>query len=407
MSADPAPAGRWLSIVGIGEDGADGLSPLAARLIASAEVVFGGSRHLELAGSLITGEAVAWPTPFSIAPLLARRGRSTAVLASGDPFLHGVGAVIAAAIPAGEFTTLPAPSAFSLAASRLGWSLAAVTTLSLHGRPIALIRPHLHRGARLIALTSDAAAPAAIAALLAADGFGGSRLTVLEAIGGGRERIRAATAADFELDDIHPLNVLAIEVVADPAARVLPRSAGLDDALFESDGQITKREIRALTLSALAPRPGEMLWDIGAGSGSVSIEWMLADRSLRAIAIEPRTDRADRILRNADAFGAPGLDVIRGAAPAALAGLATPDAIFIGGGATQDGLLDAAMAALGIGGRLVVNAVTLETEQLVLAAHGRLGGTLIRIGIDRAQPLAGMTAWEPARPITQWRWSKP
>ncbi len=407
MSADPAPAKPWLSIVGIGEDGTDGLSPRARHAITEASLVIGGRRHLDLAASLITGEAVAWPTPFSIAPLLARRGEPCAVLASGDPFLYGVGNVIAAAIPAAEFLALPAPSAFSLAASRLGWPLADVTTLSLHGRPISLIRPHLHPGARLLALTSDAAAPAAIAALLAASGFGGSAVTLLEALGGPKERIRTATAAAFDLDFIDPLNLLAIEVEAAPGARILPRANGLDDALFESDGQITKREIRALTLSALAPKPGERLWDIGAGSGSVGIEWMLAGRFMRAIAIEPRADRADRILRNAEAFGVPGLELVRGAAPEALAGLARPDAIFIGGGATQPGVLEAALAALGSGGRLVINTVTLETEQLVLAAHARLGGSLLRIAIDRAQPLAGMTAWEPARPITQWTWWAP
>ncbi len=407
MSADPAPFGRWLSIVGIGEDGAEGLSPLARRSIEAAETVFGGARHLHLAGSLITGEAIAWPAPFSIAPLLARRGQPSCVLASGDPFLFGVGALIAAAIPTAEFIALPAPSAFSLAASRLGWPLSDITTLSLHGRPLALIRPHLHSDARILALTSDAEAPAAIAALLAAGGFGGSRVTVLEALGGVDERIRTTTAGGFDLADSHPLNVLAIEVAASAGARILPRSAGLDDGLFESDGQITKREIRALTLAALAPRPGELLWDIGAGSGSVGIEWMLADRRMRAIAIEPREDRADRILRNADAFGVPGLSLVRGEAPAALSGLASPDAIFIGGGATRAGMLEAAIAALGSGGRLVINAVTLETEQVVLAAHARLGGSLIRIGIDRALPLAGMTAWEPARPITQWTWWKP
>ncbi len=407
MSADPAPAKPWLSIVGIGEDGTDGLSPRARHAITEASVVFGGRRHLELAAPLVTGEAVAWPTPFSIAPLLARRGERCAVLASGDPFLFGVGNVIAAAIAPAEFIALPAPSAFSLAANRLGWPLAEVTTLSLHGRPISLIRPHLHPGARLLALTSDAAAPAAIAALLTGSGFGGSAVTVLEALGGPDERIRTTTAATFDLGGIHPLNLLAITVVAAPGARILARASGLDDALFESDGQITKREIRTLTLSALAPRQGERLWDIGAGSGSVGIEWMLAGRSMRAIAIEPRADRADRILRNAEAFGVPGLDLVRGAAPDALAGLARPDAIFIGGGATEPGVLEAALAALGGGGRLVINAVTLETERLVLDAHARLGGSLLRIAIDRAMPLAGMTSWEPARPITQWTWWSP
>ncbi|HWJ75687.1 MAG TPA: precorrin-6y C5,15-methyltransferase (decarboxylating) subunit CbiE [Kaistia sp.] len=407
MSADPASSGRWLSIVGIGEDGADGLSPQATRAISSARFVFGGKRHLALAAGLITGEAIAWPTPFSIAPLMARRGLPSVVLASGDPFLYGVGNVIAKHIPPAEYRALPVPSAFSLAASRLGWALAEVTPLSLHGRPLALIRTHLFPGARLLVLTSDDAAPAAIAALLAQSGFGASRVTLLEALGGPSERIRSGLAGSFDLDDINPLNLLAIELVAAADARVMARSAGLDDALFESDGQITKREIRALTLSALAPRPGQRLWDIGAGSGSVGIEWMLAGPSLHAVAIEPRADRAERIRRNAEAFGVPGLAVVHGSAPEALAGLPPPDAIFIGGGASRPGVLDVAMAALASSGRMVINAVTLETERLVLAAHAEHGGSLIRIAIDRALPLAGMTAWEPARPITQWTWVKP
>nr|WP_286198639.1 precorrin-6y C5,15-methyltransferase (decarboxylating) subunit CbiE [Mesorhizobium sp. BR1-1-16] len=396
-----------MSIVGIGEDGHDGLSPRAARAISSARFVFGGKRHLALARDLIAGEAIAWPTPFSIAPMLERRGLPSVVLASGDPFCYGVGNVIAKALAPEEYRSLPAPSAFSLAASRLGWALADVTTLSLHGRPLALIRPHLLPGNRLLVLTSDEAAPASIAELLANSGFSATRITVLEALGGPDERIRQATAGAFNLDGIHPLNLLAIEPRAATNARLLQLSAGLDDTLFENDGQITKREIRALTLSALAPRPGQRLWDIGAGSGSIGIEWMLADRSLGAIAIEPRADRAERIRRNAEAFGVPGLAVVEGSAPEALAGLSVPDAIFIGGGASRPGVLDTAMAALASAGRLVINAVTLETERLVLAAHAEHGGSLIRIAIDRALPLAGMTAWEPARPITQWTWVKP
>ncbi|SHE89329.1 precorrin-6Y C5,15-methyltransferase (decarboxylating) [Kaistia soli DSM 19436] len=407
MSADPALSGPWLSIVGIGEDGANGLSPQAERAISAARFVFGGTRHLALAHDLIRGEAIAWPTPFSITPLLERRGLPCAVLASGDPFLYGVGNLIAKALLPSEYLSMPAPSAFSLAANRLGWPLADATTLSLHGRPLALIRPHLSPGRRLLVLTSDETAPASISALLSAGGFGPSRVTLMEALGGPLERIRTAHAEAFDLKEINPLNLLAIEVVAAADARIVSRVAGLDDALYESDGQITKREIRALTLSALSPRPGQRLWDIGAGSGSVGIEWMLAGASLSAIAIEPRADRAARIRRNAEAFGVPGLAVVEGSAPEALAGLPVPDAIFIGGGASRPGVLDVVMTTLPSSGRLVVNAVTLETERLVLAAHAEQGGSLIRIAIDRALPLAGMTAWEPARPITQWTWVRP
>jgi len=396
-----------LSIVGIGEDGVYGLSPIGRRLIETAEFVFGGERHLALAGSLIKGKAIEWPTPFDIAGLLEKRGERVTVLASGDPFHYGVGNVIVRQVPLREMLVVPAPSAFSLAASRLGWSLADTAVLSLHGRSIDLVRPHLFEGARILALTSNEAAPWEIAALLSRIGFGRSRLTVLEALGGRDETIRSGTAAGFDLDNIHPLNLLAIEAHSGPGARILSRAAGLPDELFETDGQITKQEIRALALSALAPRPGELLWDIGAGSGSIAIEWMLADRRARAIAIEAQQDRTDRILRNAHAFGVPELQIVQGHAPEALAGLPTPNAIFIGGGSTETGLIEEAKQALAPRGRLVVNAVTLESEARLLAQHAKVGGSLIRISIDRARPLGGRTGWEPARPILQWSWTKP
>ena len=329
------------------------------------------------------------------------------MLASGDPFCHGVGAVLARHVDPAEMLVVPAPSAFSLAAARLGWPLPETTQLSLHGRSLDLIRPHLHPGARILALTSDGAAPAQIAGLLAKAGFGGSRFTVLEALGGARERIRSATAAAFDLGEIDDLNIVAIAVAAAPDARIIARAPGLADDLFEHDGQLTKREIRALTLSSLAPCRGALLWDIGAGAGSVAIEWMLADPSLRAVAIEHRSDRAARIRRNAAALGVPGLEVIEGAAPVALQGLAQPDAIFVGGGTSRPGLLDAAAAALRPGGRLVVNAVTLETEAVLIARHAALGGNLIRIAIARAGGVGGKTGWRPAMPVTQWTWVKP
>jgi precorrin-6Y C5,15-methyltransferase (decarboxylating) len=399
---------RWLSIVGIGEDGADGLSPVARGLVSNAEIVFGGKRHLQLAGALIRGAARPWPSPFErgIEEVLAARGRAVCVLASGDPFFYGVGTVLTRHVDPQEMVTVPAPSAFSLAAARLGWALPDTILLSLHARALDLIRPHLQPGARVLALTSDGDGPAALARLLAAIGFGGSKLTVLEALGGPREQVRTTTAENFGLGTVDPLNILAIEVIAAANARVLARAAGLPDHLFEHDGQISKREIRAVTLSALGPRRGELLWDIGAGSGSIAIEWMLADPTMRAIAVEARADRAARIRRNAAAFGVPGLDVIEGTAPGAFEGLATPDAIFIGGGA-GDPVLDAAITALRPGGRLVVNAVTLATEAALIARHGALGGELIRISIARADAVGTKTGWRPAMPVTQWAWVKP
>ena len=409
IGRETAATTRWLSIVGIGEDGIDGLSATARALIGHAEMVFGGRRHLALAAALIRGAARPWPSPFdgAAAEVLAQRGRHVCVLASGDPFHYGVGAVLARTIDPSEMNVVPAPSAFSLAAARLGWPLPATVLLSLHGRALDLIRPHLQPGAHILALTADGEAPAALAKLLTETGFGGSRLTVLEALGGPRERIRSTTASAYGLDVIDPLNVAAIEVDASPGARVLARSQGLADDLFEHDGQITKREIRAVTLSSLAPRRGELLWDIGAGSGSIAIEWMLADPMMRAVAIERRADRAARTSRNAAAFGVPGLEVIEAAAPAALSGLATPDAIFVGGGASDAGVLDAATRALRAGGRLVVNAVTLETEAVMLARHAALGGELIRLAVSRADAVGTMTAWRPAIPVTQWIWTKP
>jgi len=394
------------------------LSPVARNLVAGAELVFGGQRHLALAGTLIRGEARAWPSPFEegVAAVLAARGRSVCVLASGDPFHYGVGAVLARHVAADETVVVPAASAFSLAAARLGWPLADCALLSLHGRALDLVRPHLQPGARVLALTSDAAAPAALARLLGESGFGPSRMTVLEALGGPREKIRAAAAAGFALDGIDALNTVAIEVAAAPGARIIARSAGLPDELFEHDGQITKREIRAVTLSALAPRRGETFWDIGAGAGSVAIEWMLADVSLRAVAFEMSADRVARIARNAAALGVPGLEVVHGTVPEALPRAPgqraqkpitnAPDAIFVGGGCS-DAVIDAAIAALRPGGRLVVNAVTLETEALLIAQRAARGGTLVRIAIERAEPIGAMTTWRPALPVTQWCWTKP
>ena len=407
LAVQTAVARRWLSIVGIGEDGVEGLSPVARGLIADAEIVFGGKRHIELARSAIRGAVRPWPSPFdgAVGEVVEQRGRAVCVLASGDPFFYGVGALLARHVDPDETLVVPGVSAFSLAAARLGWPLQETVLLALHGRPLDLIRPHLHPGARILALTPDGAGPQALAELLADNGFGNTRITVLEALGGPRERIRAARAADFSLADIDALNVVALEIEAAPDARILARAPGLPDALFEHDGQITKREIRAVTVSSLAPRRNELLWDIGAGAGSVAIEWMLADPSLRAVAIEHRADRAARIRRNAAAFGVPGLQVVEGRAPDALAGLPPPHAIFIGGGAKFS--LDTALAALRSGGRLVVNAVTLQTEALLMARHAALGGALVRIALSRAENVGGETAWRPAMPITQWAWTKP
>lgn len=409
FAAETAAPRRWLSIVGIGEDGADGLSPVARGLIADANIVFGGKRHLELAASLIRGAVRPWPSPFdgAVSEVMAQRGRQVCVLASGDPFFYGIGALLTRHIDPNETIVLPVASAFSLAAARLGWPLPETALVSLHGLPLDLIRPHLQPGARLLVLTSDGAGPGDLAVLLSKGGFGASRFTILESLGGSRERVRTTRAAEFSWMDVADLNVVAIEVEATSRARTISRAPGLPDAWFEHDGQITKREMRALTLSALAPRRGELLWDIGAGAGSVAIEWLLSDVSMRAVAIEARPDRAARIRRNAAAFGVPGIQIVEGQAPRILAALPAPQAIFIGGGATEPGLVDTAVAALSSGGRLVVNAVTLETETLLIPLHAARGGELIRIALARAEPVGEKTGWRSALLMTQWAWTKP
>jgi precorrin-6Y C5,15-methyltransferase (decarboxylating) len=398
----------WLSIIGIGEDGLDGLSPAATHLLRQARLVVGGARHLALAGP-IEAETIVWPAPMdnAYAAILARRGEPVCVLATGDPFFYGVGAALMRHVGAQEMICLPARSSFSLAAARLGWSQQDCALLTLHGRPLERIIPHLHEGARILALSWDGTTPAKLSSLLTARGLGRSRLTVGENLGGPNERVRSALARDFELDDVRPLNTIALEVAAEPEARIIPRAPGLPDDWFEHDGQITKRDVRALTLSTLAPRRGELLWDIGAGSGSIGIEWMLADPANQAIAIERNEVRAARVIRNAATLGTPGLRLVQGAAPDALAGLPTPDAVFLGGGATVAGALDAALAALRPGGRLVVNGVTIETQADLVRRFGALGGDLRQIQVARAEKVGGFYGFRPAMPVVQWSYAKP
>jgi precorrin-6Y C5,15-methyltransferase (decarboxylating) len=411
MKAEPATctAQRWLSIVGIGEDGVEGLSAVARRLIGSAELVVGGARHLELADELIKGRRLAWPSPMADAfsEIKRHRGQAVVVLASGDPFHFGVGKQLAALVPGEEFLCLPQPSAFSLAAARMGWPVQDVSLVTLHGRALQGIVRCLQPGARILALSWDGATPRKLAELLNARLMGQSRITVLEAMGGKRERIRHAAAAKFDIEDIASLNTVAIEVIAEPGATIVPLASGLDDSLFEHDGQLTKREIRAVTLSSLAPRQSELLWDVGLGAGSIAIEWLLAHPSMRAIGIEARSDRADRAARNAAALGVPELEIVQGQAPQALAGLARPDAIFIGGGMIDDGVFEAVWTALKSGGRLVANAVTIESEARLIDLFGRFGGDLVRLQVARVDKVGTAFGWRPAMPVTQWRATKP
>lgn len=405
MSNDtPSP---WLSIVGIGEDGLDGLSEAARELLARADLIVGGRRHLALVAPL--GRAgIEWEVPFatSIPKLLAHRGKQVVALCSGDPYWHGAGAAIAEAVSASETIAVPAPSTFTWAAARLRWRLEDAVTLGLHARPIELLRPHLRNGAHLLVLVRDGMAPAEIANYLNAIGFGGSQLTVLEALGGSNERVRASTAAGFSIPDVKSPVMLAIEARADHDAVIIPRVAGLPDDFFKHDGQLTKREIRAITMSTLAPRGGELLWDVGAGSGAIGIEWLLAHPSNRAIGIEPREDRLANAQANARSLGVPHFDLRLGAAPATLEGLPAPDAIFVGGGASREGVLDAVWQALPAGGRLVVNSVTLEAEAKLIEWQARQGGVLLRLSVERGGPVGGLTGWRAAMPVVQWSVTK-
>lgn len=408
MSALGQQGGRWLAIIGIGEDGAEGLSPAARALIANAKLVIGGRRHLALADGLPKGETMSWPSPIAeaVPAILAYRGEQVAVLASGDPYFFGIGAMISEHVPPSETICLPAPSSLSLACARLGWALDDVATLSLCGRPMHTLAPALQPHRRLLVLSADATTPAEVASYLVARGFGPSMLHVLEALGGPRERFRATTADRYGFNDVEALNLIAIAVEAGPDAKIIPLASGLPDEMFEHDGQITKREVRAVTLSSLAPRAGELLWDIGAGSGSVAIEWLLRHRANRAIAIEKDPIRAARAAGNSAELGVPRLEIVTGEAPAALEGLPQPDAVFIGGGGDLQ-VIERSWTSLRDHGRIVANAVTIETEKALLAAQAQFGGTLARISVERLDTVGGKQAFRPAMTVTQWSAVKP
>jgi precorrin-6Y C5,15-methyltransferase (decarboxylating) len=402
----------WLSVIGIGEDGLPGLSPAARTLIETAQTLVGGARHLAMVPG---GEAerLLWRQPLgdTIADIEARRGTRLTVLASGDPLWYGVAVVLARHFRREEMTIVPQPSAFSLAAARLGWALAECTSLSLHGRPLDSLRLHLAPGRRCLMLSEDRTTPRQVAGLLAAAGWGPSRMSVFEHLGGPREAVRHSTAQDWGERESADLNTIALECAMVPGTRALSLLAGLPDDAFEHDGQLTKREVRAITLARLAPLLGETLWDIGAGSGSIAIEWLRATQGGAAIAVEQNPERAAIIARNAAALGVPALRIIADAAPQALAKiprqLAQPDAIFIGGGVGEAGLLQAVWAALRPGGRLVANVVSLEGERAILDWQARYGGELTRIALSRSEPLGRHHVWRPLMPVTQLAAIKP
>jgi precorrin-6Y C5,15-methyltransferase (decarboxylating) len=397
-------------VVGIGADGWDGLSPAARRAIEGADVLRGSVRQLDLVPTEIGAERLPWPSPMG--PALEalteeHPGRRVVVLASGDPMLSGVGTSLVRLHGPGAVDVVPHPSSVTLACARLGWAVEETTVVSVVGRPLDLLTPHVTPGRRLLVLGSDGSTPAGIAGLLSHRGHGASRLTALAQLGGPAERSFTGTAAGWAHADTDPLVVTAVEVVADPGTVPLPTVPGLPDDAFDDDGQLTKREVRAVTLSRLVPLPGQLLWDVGAGAGSIGIEWMRTHPTCRAVAVESRPDRAERIAANAARLGVPGLQVVEGRAPEALAGLPAPDAVFVGGGATTPLLLDACWAALRPGGRLVVNAVTVQSEAVLADRFARVGGELVRISVQRAEPVGSFSGWKAAMPVTVWSVVKP
>ncbi len=397
----------WLTIVGIGDDGFAGLGRSARRALLDAQLVIGAQRHLDMLPARLAAAREAWPSPFDLGGLIARRDTPVCVLASGDPMLFGVGATLARQLSPGEWRVLPAPSSLSLAAARLGWPLQDVGAVSLVGRPLASLARHLLPGRRLLVLSADGRTPASIAAELTARGFGPTRISVFEHLGGPLERRIDGLAQDFSVAETDALNLVALDCRALPDAPRRALTPGLPDDAYRHDGQLTKRDMRALTLARLAPAPDELMWDVGAGCGSIGIEWMRAHPSCQAIAIEAHAERQRFIEHNRDALGVPGLQLVAGRAPDALVGLAAPDAIFIGGGVTAGGVLDACWARLKPGGRLVANAVTLQGEIALAAWRDVHGGTLTRVSLAQAEPLGRFDTWRHALPVTLYEAHKP
>lgn len=400
-----------ITVVGIGADGWTGLGDTARAALRSAPLVVGSARQLGLLPAAeVAGLRRAWPSPMDalLDELTGPRLATACVLASGDPMLHGVGATLVRRAGADRVRVLPHPSAFALACARLGWPAADVELVSAVARPPEVVVRALQPGRRVVAYVTGADGAARLAHAVREHGFGASPFTVLEQLGGPHEQRTDSTAAAWGPErTADPLHVVALEVRADPGARPLARTPGLRDDAFASDGQLTKRHVRAVTIAALAPLPGELLWDVGAGNGSIAVEWLRAEPAARAVAIEPRAHRAARITENAQRLGVPHLRLVRGAAPAALTALQEPpDVIFVGGGITAPGLLDACWAALRPGGRLVANTVTLEGEQAVLAARACHGGTLTRIDIAHAEPVGGFTGWRAQMTVVQWATTK-
>jgi precorrin-6B C5,15-methyltransferase / cobalt-precorrin-6B C5,C15-methyltransferase len=384
-------------VVGIGADGIAGLAQASRDELARATVVYGSPRQLALLDDTVIAERREWPSPMvpALAALLDAADGDVHVVASGDPLLYGVGSSLIRLHGTEQVKVLPHVSSVTLACARLGWAVQDTEVISL-----VTAEPHtaVRRGGQAVVLSRDSLTPLALALMLTDTGRGDSEVTVLEQLGGPGERVRSASARQWVAeppDDIDDLNVVAVRYLPDERVYGVLR----DDA-FAHDGQITKQTIRAVTLAALGPRPGELLWDVGAGSGSIAIEWCRSGRGCTAVAFERSQERRERIAANAAAFGA---DVkLYTGAPEAFEHAAPPDAIFVGGGLTQPGLLEACFERLPVGGRLVANAVTVESEALLAQWYSRCGGELRRLEYHRGEPLGGFTGWRPAMPVTQW-----
>ena len=398
---------KWLAIIGIGEDGLSGLSSIARSLIDTAEILVGGDRHLDMLPADVRSRLVwAFPIESTIQQIISCRGKSVCVLASGDPLWFGIGTTLLKKIPMEEIVIIPSPSTFSLICARLGWSLNEVETLSLCGRPASLLHTYIYPNAKLLILSSGERTPEVVANILCDRNFSNSKITVLEHLDGEKERITSNIASQYQhFPEFANLNAIAVECIPNPDAKILSRIVGLSDDVYHHDGQLTKCEVRAITLSALAPNAGELLWDVGAGCGSIAIEWMRSHPRCQAIAIEK--SRTHFISENAIALGTPNLKIIEGKAPEILQGLPTPDAIFIGGGATVPYLFETCWENLRSHGRLVANIVTLEGEQKLFQWQQKYGGTLTQISISRAEALGAFLGWKPMRPVTQWQVIKP
>lgn len=399
--SNPTP---WLSIIGVGDSGLDNLTPVAKSALDSAEIIFGGKRHLKFLGEE-SRNLQRWSSPFadSIERVLSFRGQSVAVLATGDPLWYGAGSTLLKAIPPEETRMYPSPSSYSLAAAQMGWAIENTVCLTVHGRKLENVIPSITPNAQIFILCHNGNTPTEVAGLLNERGFGNSEMTALSHLDGTDEAIFKNTASNWQDHDLPNLTTLAVHCIAGPDANILPTVPGLPDDVFEHDGKITKREIRSATLAALSPLPGQHLWDVGAGCGSVALEWCRAANRATASAVETHAERLNSIRTNAIALGVPNLEIIDGHAPDALKTLTEPDAIFIGGGLSTDNIVEACWEALSHHGRLVANAVTIEGETSLIQAQASYGGELVRFAISRAEPVGSFQGWRPMMPVTQWR----